>query len=100
MVYSMTIRITVSSEGPEVFVCLAGRLSEGAIKEFIDTCDSIEANFVLDLSKLLFADDAGVDVIRAISQQGAKIRGASPFIQLLLDGSLGQDVADEEGLLT
>ena len=87
----MTIRITVSSEGPEVVVYLAGRLSEDAIKELIDTCDSIKGSFVLDLSKLFFADDAGIDVIRAISDQETKIRGASQFIQLLINKTFSRE---------
>ena len=85
MIYNMAIYINVNSEGPEVVVCIAGRLSGDNTKELRDTCDHIKEDFVLDLSKLLFADDVGVDVIREISEQGAKIRGASPFIQLLVD---------------
>ena len=83
----MTIRIDVNSEGDEVVVYLAGRLSEDATKELIDTCDQIKQGFVLDLSNLVFADDAGVDVIRAINDQAAKVRGASQFIQLLINKS-------------
>jgi anti-anti-sigma regulatory factor len=86
----MTIRIDVNSEGDEVVVYLTGRLSEDAIKELIDTCGHIKPDFVLDLSGLLFADDAGVDVLREISDQAAKVRGASQFIQLLLNKTPGQ----------
>jgi len=96
MVNNMAIRIDINSEESEIVVHLAGRLFEDATKELIDTCDSIKGNFVLDLSKLLFADDAGIDAIRAISKQGAKIRGASQFIQLLIDKSFGQEADSEE----
>ena len=92
----MTIRITVNSEGPEVVVYLAGRLSEDAIKELIDTCDHIKGGFVLDLSNLLFADDAGIDVIRAMSDQETKIRGASQFIQLLINKTFSKEADGEE----
>ena len=92
----MTIRIDMISEGPEVVVYLAGRLSEDVTKELIDTCDHIKGSFVLDLSNLLFADDAGIDAIRAISKQGAKIRGASQFIQLLINKTFSQQVGGEE----
>jgi anti-anti-sigma regulatory factor len=73
----MAIRIDVNSEGPEVVVYLAGRLTGDAAKQFRDTCDAINGIFVLDLSKLLFADDAGIDVMQVISAQGTQIRGAS-----------------------
>ena len=96
MVYNMTIRIDVNTEGPEVVVYLAGRLSGDAAKQFRDTCDAINGAFVLDLSNLLFTDDAGIDVMRVISEQGTQIRGASQFIQLLADGALSQKVDDEK----
>ena len=90
MVYIMMIRIDVVSEGPEVVVYLAGRLTGDAAKQLRDTCESINGTFVLDLSKLVFADDAGIDVMRAISEQGIQIRGASQFIQLLADNLFDQ----------
>jgi len=92
----MTIRIDVNSEGPEVVVFLAGRLAENAAEQLRDTCDSINGTFVLDVSKLLSSDDAGIDVIRAIREQGNRIRGASKFIQLLTNDALGQEADSEE----
>jgi len=80
----MAIRIDINSEKSEIVVCLAGRLCGDAVKQLSDACDPIKGTFVLDLSKLLFADDAGIEVIREISTRGTKIRGASQFIQLLL----------------
>jgi len=92
----MAIRIDVNSEGDEVVVCVAGHLSGDAAKQLVDTCDPIKEDFVLDLSKLLFADDAGIDVIRAIDDQGIKICGASQFIQLLINKTLSQDADGEK----
>ena len=40
----------------------------------------------MDLSKLKFADDSGIDVIRKLREKGAEIRGASAFIKLLING--------------
>jgi anti-anti-sigma regulatory factor len=92
----MTIRIDVYSEGPEVVVYLAGRLSGDTAEQLRDTCDAIDGAFVLDLSKLLFSDDAGIDAMRVISEQGTQIRGASPFIQLLTNELLSQGVDDDK----
>jgi anti-anti-sigma regulatory factor len=94
--YSMTIHIDVKSEGPEVVAYLAGRLSENDVKQLRDTCDAINGTLVLDISKLLFTDDAGIDVMRVISAQGTQIRGASQFIQLLANDALSQGADDEE----
>jgi len=91
----MAIRIDITSEGPEVVVHLAGRLSGGAGTELRKACGPIEGAFVLDLSELLFADDAGIEVIRAVGEQGAEIRGASPFVQLLLGNSCGLETDDQ-----
>ena len=84
----MEIRIDITSEGPETVIHIAGRLSVTSVAQLIKACDPIEGAFVIDLSNLLFADDAGIDTIRTIDKKGAKVRGASPFIQLLLDDAL------------
>ncbi len=81
----MEIRIDITSEGSETIVCIAGRLFEVSVPQIRKACDPIEGVFVVDLSNLLFADDAGIDVIHTIVEKGAEVRGASPFIQLLLD---------------
>jgi hypothetical protein len=49
----------------------------------------MESHYVLDLSKLMFADDAGAEVIRTLCERGAEIRGASTFIKLLINGETG-----------
>jgi hypothetical protein len=94
--FNMTIRIDVNTEEAEVVVNVAGRLSGDAPKQLRDTCESINGTFVLDLSKLVFADDAGIDVMRAIGEQGIQIRGASQFIQLLANNLFGQQADGEE----
>jgi anti-anti-sigma regulatory factor len=92
----MTIHIDINSEGPEVIVYLAGRLTGDEATQLISACGSIEGNFVLDLSKLLFADEAGVDVIRTIGEQGAKLHGALPFVQLLIDNKVSKELYGEQ----
>lgn len=92
----MAIRIDITSEGPETVVRTAGRLSGVAVAQLKKACDPIEGAFVLDLSNLLFADDAGIGVIRTLGEKGAEVRGASPFVQLLLDDALGEEKDSEE----
>ena len=83
----MEIRIDITSEGPETVVHIAGRLSENAVAQLRKACDPIEGAFVLDLSNLMFLDDEGIDAIRTLGEKRAEVRGASPFVQLLLEGS-------------
>ena len=85
----MEIRIDITSEGPETVVRIAGRLSGVAVAQLKKACDPIEGPFVIDLSNLLFADAGGIDVIRALDDRGAEVRGASPFVQLLLEDEPG-----------
>ena len=82
----MEIRIDIESEGPDVVFHVAGRLTGPAITQLTDVCEPMEGHYVLDLSKLKFADDAGAEFIRTLCERGAEIRGASTFIRLLIDG--------------
>jgi hypothetical protein len=85
----MDIRIDYISDGPETIICISGRLTGTAVTQLKKACGSIEDPFVMDLSNLLFADDKGLDAIRAIVNKGAQVQGASPFVQLLLDSAPG-----------
>jgi hypothetical protein len=83
----MGIRIDFISDESETVVRIAGCLSGTAVAQLKKACDQIEDPFMLDLSNLSFADDEGIDAIRAIADKGAPVRGASPFVQLLLDNA-------------
>ena len=82
----MEIRIDIESEGPDVVLHVAGRLTGPAFAELSEACEPMKGKFVLDLSKLKFADDAGAEAIRSLRERGAGIRGASTFIKLLING--------------
>ncbi len=85
----MEIRIDIESEGPDVVLHVAGRLTGPAIEQLAEACEPMKGRFVLDLSKLKFADDAGTEAIRTLRERGADIRGASSFIKLLINGKTG-----------
>ena len=85
----MDLRIDYISDGSESIVRISGRLSSPAVARLYKVCDQIEGSFIIDLSNLLFADNKGIDAIRAIADKRAQVRGASPFIQLLLDNLPG-----------
>jgi anti-anti-sigma regulatory factor len=90
------IRIDIKSEGAETVVRIAGRLSGAAVPLFRKACDPIEGAFVLDLSNLLSADAAGIEVIRKVGETGVEVRGASPFVRLLLDDAPGEETDGPE----
>ncbi len=81
----MGIRIDCHYNSSQTVITIAGRLCDLAVQQMKDTFDQIEGPCVIDLSSLVFADNDGIDAIRAIIAKGAQVHGASPFIALLLD---------------
>ena len=61
--------------------------TRSTVTQLTNVCETKEGIFVLDLSKLKFVDDTGADLIRMLSEKGAKLRGASALIKLLIDGN-------------
>ena len=96
----MEIRIDIESEGPDVVLYVAGRLTGPAITQLVDVCEPVEGHIVLDLSKLKFTDETGAEVIRTLREGGARIRGASSFIKLLIDSDSAQESGDCEHATT
>ena len=81
----MTVRIETSAGEKKPTVSVAGRLEGLGVGELVRTCRSIEGELVLDLSGLRSADAEGLEAIQKLVQGGARLRGASPFIRLLLE---------------
>lgn len=81
----MTVRIETSAGEKKPTVSVAGRLEGLGVGELVRTCRSIEGGLVLDLSGLRSADAEGIEAIQKLVQGGARLRGASPFIRLLLE---------------
>jgi len=81
----MTVRIETSTEGVKTTVSVAGHLEERLVSEFVKTCLSAESELILDLTHLRGVDPASIREIQKLVQAGAVLRGASPFIRLLLD---------------
>ena len=83
----MQIHIDFISSKSENIIHIAGRLSSNAVAQLRKACDQVKDPMVIDVSELLYADEEGINAIRAIADRGSKIRGASPFVQLLLDNA-------------
>ena len=81
----MTVRIETSAGEKKPTVSVAGRLEGLGVGELVRTCHCIEGEPVLDLSALRSADAEGIEAIHELVRGGATLRGASPFIRLLLE---------------
>jgi anti-anti-sigma regulatory factor len=82
----MDFRIDIETKGSVDAVHVSGRLAMSSIDQLTAICERMEGSFVLDLSELVFVDNAAIGVIRSLREKGADIRGASSFIKLLIDG--------------
>jgi len=81
---AMPLRITKKLEGPDTILQIDGRLHRENNAELGRACESIEGHLTLELSGLLSADTEGIRNLRQLESHGARFRGASPYIQLLL----------------
>jgi hypothetical protein len=74
----------VSDDGQRRVVRLAGRFGEAQVPELLCACEGV-GELTLDLAELVSADAVGLDALHRIRQRGARIVGASGYIQLKLD---------------
>ena len=81
----MTVRIATTSVGERTVIQIAGRLDSREVPELDREIRSIVGRFVLDLSELISADEAGLKRLRELASSVAELRGASHYLQILLD---------------
>jgi hypothetical protein len=86
------LRITKRSPptGRPVLV-LEGRLVGPWVAELRRTAAEVDGPRALDLAGVTFADDEGVEALRAIRGAGADLVGASGFLTALIGGDDGAD---------
>ena len=80
----MSIRIKTTSDASGTVLKVDGRLRSEDVGELAGAYRSVQGARALDLSDLLSADREGVEILRELVTLGAEIRGASPYIELLL----------------
>lgn len=61
-----------------------GHLKSEDVAELRKECAAANGSLILELSDLRSADSAGAGVLGELASRGAKIRGASKYIELLL----------------
>jgi hypothetical protein len=67
-------------------IALHGWLSGPAVDVVVNLVAAKKVPTVcLDLSQLADADRAGADALRQLQQAGARLRGTTPYLRLLLD---------------
>ena len=80
----MTVRLTSSTEGGRTIIRVEGQLTVEDTSVLEAECRSGGFSQQLDLSGLLSADKAGIELLRTLQAKGAELYGASPYIRRLL----------------
>ncbi len=82
----MTIRISTEVGQTATTIRIEGKLTSTSVPDVRAACDSANRPLRLDLSGLHSADRNGIRALQALSEAGAELHGASPYInQLLLE---------------
>ncbi len=80
----MTIRVGTEAGQTGTTIRIEGQLTGAELPDVRAACDSINPPLRLDLSALRSADSDGIRALRLLSESGAELHGASPYIRELL----------------
>jgi hypothetical protein len=80
------LRISEERLGETNVVHVAGRLVGEVVEELCRVCMDAPRPLRIELGGLLQADEMGLSLLRSLRKSGAELAGASPFIELLLEG--------------
>lgn len=84
----MNLRIDTEAVDYSVVVRIAGDLKGRGVNELDKVCCTLYSSLDLDLTHLVSVDTVGLTLLRKLRDRGAKLRNASPLIQLLLEKNL------------
>ena len=88
----MTLRIFEdTNDNDEAVVALHGWLSAAEVEELAKVVAGKEGSLHLDLAHLAGVDSVGLRALRQLRATGARLTGASPYVELLLDRSAPND---------
>ena len=82
----MTIRVSTEVGETVTTIRIEGNLTSGSVPDVRAACESANPPLRLDLSGLRSVDSDGIRALRSLSEAGAELHGANPYIsQLLLE---------------
>ena len=87
----MSIRITETSNADGTVLQLDGRLASEDVEELVRAYRSVQGPVVLELMNLQSASSFGVEALLELASLGARLRGASTFMELLMKARRGVD---------
>ena len=81
----MSVRVTRVIDGKRTVLQVAGRLESADLSELDKEIRLLDGPWVLDLSELLSAGEAGIKKLRELEVGAVELRGASGYVRMLLD---------------
>ena len=84
IIRDMSLRITTTTDEAMNVVHIDGQLAGDGVAELGRECRIAGRPLALDLSNLRWTDTKGLQLIKTLMDQGVRIRGVSPFVDLLL----------------
>ena len=84
----MAFRVSTEAGDTVTTIRIEGELTSASVPDVRAACGSANPPLRLDLSGLRSADSDGIRALRSLSEAGAELHGASPYInQLLLEAN-------------
>ncbi len=93
----MTLRIFAEAQDRRAVISLHGWLSAAEVSEVERVADEAQAPVTIDLAQLVGVDADGLQALRRQQERGARLVGASPFVELLLERTPGRDDTSNGG---
>jgi anti-anti-sigma regulatory factor len=84
----LAFRVSTEAGDTVTTIRIEGQLTSASVPDVRAACGSANPPLRLDLSGLRSADSDGIRALQSLSEAGAELHGANPYInQLLLEAS-------------
>jgi anti-anti-sigma regulatory factor len=80
----LAIRVNAEKGKTMTIIQIQGNLTKEDLCDLKEACESVNTRLWLDLSDLTSADNDGVRELRSLSEAGAELHGANPYVRQLL----------------
>jgi anti-anti-sigma regulatory factor len=80
----LAIRVNTEKGKTMTIIQIQGKLTKADLCDLKEACESASTPLWLDLSDLISADSEGVRELQSLSEAGAELHGANPYVRQLL----------------
>jgi len=91
--FDMTFRITLTRSDEHTFAHIAGTVSAAAVEHLLGEAHAELSRLVIDLTEVRSIDALARSALVELRESGVELRGASPYVALLLESERAPDPA-------